>query len=426
MLTLVALGLTLALGEPNARAIRVESHSKQFVILATPDREFSRGTSRPNHIRLAPPLLAVSCDRIRQALFAELDLAKKWPGFPARQDGVGTIFLVLSTRPGDGILISSVPSRTGWSYWVDLPLEVESSQIVSAVVRALLLGLANTSNQSQIIDLPEWLTRGLIAHLQATTLQGFVLQTDHPVNRESIKTDSAAQAREHLHDRPGLTFDELSWPDQLPPALAVVYNDCAHLFVAELLKLDGGGAVLRDMIGLLSKYKNWQFAFLRAYQRHFSQLVDVEKWWALKLAKFSERGPIQSWAEAESGNRLDAALRVPVKVFGGTRALPARGEVSVQEIVKDWDYSRQKICLQAAERQLTLMRPHVAREMLALLDGYRSAIEIYLKEMDGLGTAPLRRGQPAANPKVLKESFIRQLTLLDEERASLRRKLVSK
>src|SRR5205823_11847081 len=129
----------------------------------------SRATSSVSYVRLDPTLLAVSCERIKSAVLAELAMNDAWRGkirislHPVRDDS-------------EPIVVTSVHYRDGWNYEMDIPEQVDGARLVKSVVEVVLLEIANRSARSLAAELPLWLTEGLAAHLQATALPGFTLE----------------------------------------------------------------------------------------------------------------------------------------------------------------------------------------------------------------------------------------------------------
>src|SRR6266446_5567018 len=241
---------------------------------------FDPGTNRA-YVRLEPALLAVSCERIKQMLWRDLAETSPWRG---------KISLVLySANSGeDTITIFSERFKDGWQYRLDVPEVVERVRFVRVMTQGLLLEMANRNAGEHAADIPLWLAEGSAEMLLAsdemevmlppprTTVNGLQL-TSTVANR--WKQNPLLLAHAQLSAHPPLTFDELSWPKekQLSGEAGALYRACAHLFVSELLRLNGGRACLRAMLAELPRNYNWQFAFLDAFHAHFERPLDVEK-----------------------------------------------------------------------------------------------------------------------------------------------------
>ena len=373
-------------------------------------------------IKLDPALLAVSCEQIKELLFAEL-------GYGIRQQLIGTkknlglsrLFIVLHADPNQPITLSEVPAvNDGKSYRVDMPNEVYASRLIETVVEALLVDMANVHNAGAMALPPHWLTEGFVAHLQAVGLETLPLEANLPVTKIKLRKEPVADLHERFRDTTPLTFEEMSWPEKLTKERTAVYNDSTQLFVYQLLQLRNGRACFRQMINNLSQYKNWQFAFLDAFSAQFNNVVDVEKWWALNLVNFTGRNPQQIWSRAETEKKLAAALKVPAQVYASEKALPRRAELTLQQVINEWDLPRQVIVLQKVVGQLRLLRLRTATELLPVVDGYRTTLEEYLRERGPVESH--NKNSPGVNS--VKRTTCKKLDKLDRELGSKEKKPV--
>ncbi|HNM37089.1 MAG TPA: hypothetical protein PKI33_08500, partial [Anaerolineales bacterium] len=85
---------------------------------------------------------------------------------------------------------------------------------------------------------------------------------------------------------------------------------------------------------------NWQMAFLRGFKPHFARQLDVEKWWSLQMEFLTGRDERGLWTLAESWNKLDQLLRVPIQVRRQKQDLPTLAEASLTSVIAEWDYTR--------------------------------------------------------------------------------------
>ncbi len=368
---------------------------------------------------LDPALLAVSCEQIKELLFAELGYNVRQQMASGKQNlGLGKIFLVLHEKADEPIAFSAIPATGGLSYRVDLPNEMFASRMIETIVQMLILDMANLRNNGPTVSPPIWLTDGLVHHLQSVGLETLPLEANLPVTKVKVRKEPAAQIRENLHEQIPLTFDELSWPEKLSPERAAVFEDSAQLLVYQLLRLKDGRACMRKMIGSLPRYKNWQFAFLHAFQPHFAEVIDVEKWWALTLVSFTGRDPMQIWSREESEKKLNAALKVPAQMYTAQNAMPQRTDLNLQRVVKEWDYTRQQLALQKTVAQLRTLRFRIAPELLPIVDDYRKTLETYLLTR--------RPGKPqeknSVNATTLQKATAKRLDELDKQYSALSKK----
>ena len=280
-------------------ATSARSMSGQFLVLAAPPSRFRPelpvGTNA-DWIRLEPTLLAISAERIKEAVWRELDFNGSW-----RQQV--TLVLQVARSTNDLVTIISEPSPRGWSYRVVMPDELTPERYMRAMVQVVLLELANRTAVQHSAEIPAWLAEGIAYGLLANHRAELVLTPPRleangvfyrPVVADVRRISPLELAHRTLLDATPLTFEELSWPapGQVETPL---YRASAQVFTYELLHLRGGQACLGDFLTALPGYLNWQLAFLQAFKPHFSRPLDIEKWWSLRAAEFSGRDLIQTW-----------------------------------------------------------------------------------------------------------------------------------
>ena len=404
--------------------LATRSLSGQFVIRA--DRPSVPGTAPRNLetnrtlIRLDPSLLSVSCERIKQNLWRDLNAAAPWQG---------TIAVVLypATALDDPVTLTSERFRDGWQYRVEMPALLERTRYVRAMVQTLLTEMANRNGPARSAEIPVWLVEGFTQKLLASGETEILLTPPHAAIGFKVpftpvlvprKENPLEQTHRLLSVTAPLTFDQLSWPseDQLTGPSGELFRCSAYLFVAELLRLENGPNCLRAMLTELPQRYNWQFAFLHAFQAWFQRPLDVEKWWALQSAHFTGRELAQTWTVEESWQKLDQLLRAPVQVRTATNDLPLRTEVTLQSIIGEWDYDRQTQALKNKLHEMDLLRLRLAQEMIPLLDDYRQSLSLYLQNRDKGGFLV----QKSTTRQHAAGEAVRQLNALDARRQSLR------
>ena len=415
------------------------SVSGQFIVTGAPSRPAgSRLAAMPeiatntDFVRLEPALLAVSAERIRDSLRRELNREFKNPEVNAPPHG--KIFLVLhpAQSTDEDVTIVSQRSPGGWDYQVRLPDVLSRSRYVRAMTGVLLLEFANRNSATRnAAEIPAWLTDGLSQELLAAAWQEIILSSPDkmvnglPVSR-TVKTargmDSLAGARRVLRDHAVPTFEQLSWPAdaQLSGADGGAYRASAQLFVNELLALKNGPAHLRGLLGTLPKFYNWQMAFQTAFRENFPRPLDVEKWWAVQVVSFVARDPGPAWTPAVSRDKLDEILSVSVAMRTASNALPARAEISLQAVIRNFNRARQVAILQTKLRDLELSQLRMAAPFAVLTDEYRRAIADYLGS--GQRPSPVLRWikHPfASSSKTIMNGTLRKLDALDAQRRAI-------
>src|SRR5579859_569502 len=377
-------------------------------------------------VRLAPALLAVSAERIKQTLWRELgvDAAAPWRG---------KIFLAMHPARSldENVTVFSEHFVNGWDYHVALPDVLPRTRFVRALTSVVLLEFANRNAGGQSAEIPAWLTDGLSQQLLATGAVEIVLSSpararDGLMESRMIATehgmDPLARAREVLLDHPALTFEQLSWPTdaQVSGADGGVYRASAQLFVNELLKLKNGPAHLRTMLQASPDYFNWQTAFQNAFRADFAQPLDVEKWWALQVIDFAAHNPGPTWTPAASREKLDQILSVAVDFRTTSNALPVHAEVSLQAVIRNFDSARQMTILQTKLRDLELTQFRMARPLAALTAGYRAALADYLgQNQEIVPASPLGKHPLAVSPKAGAADTLKKLDALDAQRRAV-------
>jgi hypothetical protein len=402
------------------------SFSGQFVVLSTPDAVRSPIASAlendTNFVRLHPTLLPVSCERIKQLLWRDLNTTSPWKG---------KIFLRLyPTASGDDpVTIESERFQDGWRYRVSLPSITEKERYVRAIVSALLLEFANREARQRSAELPTWLVEGFTREILASKQLEIILPapqvSDTGLRMSTLvvnerNANPLAKAHSELCAGSPLTFQQLSWPvaEQLIGDRGEVYRSSAQLLVHQLLGLPEGAACMQTMLAQLPLYYNWQFAFLSAFHQLFLQPLDVEKWWSLQLVHFTGRELSDHWAAEESWQKLDESIRSAVQVRVGTNELPLHAEVTLQTIIRDWPLPRQTPALEDKLRELQMLRPRLVPELGPLVDEYCQVIEAYLRDVNHPGLA-VPFGKQAATRRSVNETLVR-LDDLDARRALVR------
>ena len=406
------------------------SMSRQFVI-----READNPNARPvplgtdttvRYIRVDPSLLAVSCERIKHAVLTEFGASDNWRD---------RIFIDLrhARTLDDEVIIASEPLERGWDYHVSLPDTIADSRLITSVIDALVLEMANRNAKGRTAEIPAWLGYGVAEDVIRSTQTELVLEpakssiTGVPFGLfapAGVMTNALALAHANLQAAPPLTIDQLSWPDEarLDGPDGETYRSSAQLFVHELLQLRGGSAAMRSFIGELPEHLNWQLSFLHAFRADFATQLELEKWWALRLVDFTGRDLIQAWNAEVSWQKLNDIVRPVVEVRARATDLPSREEVSLQTIIEKWDVSRQFGFFQEKSKQLYVLRSRVSQELAKLTDDYRRTIDVYLSKRTRDGILRSARAQAVLGIDHGARQTIDELNMLDGIREDLRPK----
>ena len=414
-----------------AEVTPTRSVSGQFVITGTAGSRLAATpavATNADFIRLEPAPLAVSAERIREALHRELN-PESWglnPVTPPR----AKIYLVLhqAQTTDETVTVVSRHSANGWDYQVRLPDVVPRTRFVRAVTGVLLLENANRDDRERSAEIPAWLIDGLSEKLLAAEGPKIVLSPPARLvtGRADSRTlatiqglDPLAGPRRMLRGQTPLTFAQLSWPTatQLAGADGGVYRASAQLFVEQLLGLPAGPAHLRTLLASLPDFYNWQTAFQSAFRENFRRPLDVEKWWALQVVSFMSRDPGPAWTPEVSRDKLAEILRVPVEMRLASNALPTHTEISFQAVLRNFDRSQQAAILLPKLRDLEMSQLRMAPQFAVLASGYREVLTDYL-EPGKRARPPLHLGKhpPRAPSKSAVTGTVKKLDALDAQR----------
>lgn len=423
----------------------VTSHSGRFMVtmseIPAPTPQARAANAAVGLVELDPNLVAVSCERVRDAV--QLSLGASAP--TGRRIHV-TIAPATAALPIPRLV--STLYRDGWQHHVTLPTPLDEASFVRALVNALLLHMVDGMGATTPAEIPQWLSAGLCRHVRAWNPHLLVRGNVRGLNHERRLGDPLEAARAALATSPALSFDELSWPGaaELSGARRESFEHSAHVFTHQLLRLRDGPALCRRFIGGLAGRLNWQTAFLQTYATHFNSLLAVEKWWAVHLVAFTGRDQWQAWPLDTALARLDEALRVEARVRADKHSVPTNATVSLQTVLGEWTGSEQRAGVQAAIAKLTRIRPAMPAVLVSVVDGYLAVLdttgkraataaygpvsELHSRLLQGVkpgAPAPVNYGpafaqpaQPAQSAPPPARDLLRQLDALDAERAALR------
>lgn len=361
-----------------------ESASRQFVILTSARNAFaSPNYTDTNLLYLEPGLLPVCCERIKSALYRQLDMPVDWRGkiyvAPFPSDSPLDVVTILSEK---------MPSR--WEYRLNMPNPLDRSCFIRSIIEVLLIETANRTARERTAEMPDWLIEGFTQQVMASNPRDFLVpqsrrdahgQTVRYTAIDGDRTNDLYWARERLRSTGVLTFEEMSWPTQreLAGAGRGTYVSSVQLFVAKLLRLPDGAACFRRFLADLPVYYNWQVAFLDAFSSHFQRPRDVERWWALQTVEFVHRDLAVPSLD-ESRTQLAEALRTPAHARNGTNGLPVTVNVPLQSIIREWQVRDQIESLSTKQAQLESLRMRLAPDLIPIADEYCQVLAGYLKE----------------------------------------------
>src|SRR5882724_5322347 len=110
------LAVTASRAAPAGTVLTVRSSTTQFIIRGPTHSQISSNSASADSalIELDPNILAVTCERVKQALLRELTLADLWRG---------RIYIEINSTLSTNLapLIMAKPYLDGWQYQMELP-----------------------------------------------------------------------------------------------------------------------------------------------------------------------------------------------------------------------------------------------------------------------------------------------------------------
>lgn len=397
------------------------SSTRQFIVIGhEPGSELgplSRSNIRRDHIQMEPGLVAMISEKIKsEFLFLFRRQNDAW-------ESQITLHINGKANADTPINVAANYSNRGWRFDVSLPGQVEKRRLVRAVVRVLLLDVANRGNRSgRVAEVPLWMQEGLAAYLYGisgpvmvpnigTRLFGLHGPTIVPLQLapafEQDYQRLLGPERQHLELFAALSFTDLQHP--MPGHLQgypwQTFQACSHVFVSELLKLRDGRELLWKTIKMLPHFRNGQMSFMEAFKHKFPSILAADKWWAVALVDFKSRGDGNRWSEPRTLRLLDEILHVSALVRKGTNTVPTMKEMMFQDLVRETTFERHRPVLVQSIHKLVVMQVNSRRDLARLIHDYRDAIEHYLRQRESQG------GIGAV--KLHKKNIVKKLDLLD-------------
>ena len=370
-------------------------------------------TPPPEHVRMSVDSLGVAAERVKARMLRLLEASDQWRG---------SIHLVL--QPANASLppnrIVSTRFADGWRYRLLVPEVVRSSQLIHDLVDVMLLEIANRTPSENGAEVPLWLAEALTHHITLEGENSLLPQPETSVLGTLQRLSPEQVSRRWLKTHQPFSFMQISMP---PPELLqgqalLTYQCCAHVLLLELCRLPQGPAKLRNFIGSVGAYWNWQTAFMRAFEMDFQRPIDLEKWWSVALASPNLRDAGGELAFDSGRRRLDELLHVETEVRADANQLPNRVAVPLVQVIRDWDYSQQRPYLVQAANQLELAQWTLPHQWGVLADSYRKVLIDYIEKRDSVGQAPAQRGGPLPRARYVAAETLRALEKLERERIS--------
>jgi hypothetical protein len=378
---------------------------------AVPVRSLPSGDAKESDLlRLDPSFLAISCERIKQLLLTELELKDAWRG----QISLNVNFTLWTNRPVD---IQASHYDEGWQYRIMLPDEIGKKRLVRAIVHTLLLEMAHRQNPNRQGEIPLWLSEGLTQHLLGSSSLDLTPRPFTHSFKDERKLDplQLAQAQARMHET--LSFNELGLPtpEMLTGEKWNQYQISAQLFMAELLRIKGGKALLNTLIARLPYNLNWQVTFLQVYGAQFQSLLEVEKWWALCVANAQGLTQVQGWSHDDTWEKLDEIMHVPALVRAGTNTLPARSSLSMSQLVQLYDFATQQRAMRERIGQLRTLALVSSPSLRPLVQRCGDTLESYLLKRERAGSNRDKKGAASENLRFFANQAMAAFGILENQ-----------
>lgn len=413
----------------------VHSRSGQFIVhsdRSTPPSLSQIGPGGTNTlIALHPDPVAVSCERIKSALLAELGRPDHWRG---------KIHVTIDPRGQPIPFPTAIGLRygDGWHYALRLPRELEGPALVRGVVHALLSEIANRTPGPAAPEIPIWLVEALTGQILGRVGPDPLARPNRVTSRygvgigqlQAALTDRAI-AQENLellrtlHSRPLLSFEELSLPttDHLQGQALEHYRACAQVCFVSLRRLPGGPQAFAHFLSRLPQHLNWQTAFLVAFHAHFTRLLDVEKWWALGAQEL--RAAVgSSVLSAPTGLLwLEDLLGFLVDLQETADTPRQRRFVPLISVLIEWSAPLQNRLLPIRVRQLRQLATSVPPDVKDLVTAYANTLQNYLDQRERQRTHPSLPGLAASRSAANLRDTVARLEALHTQRLEFRTRL---
>lgn len=371
---------------------------------------------------LRPDLLAVTAERVKDAVDRRLDIQDQWRS---------RIYIQMwdANRLEGRLSIRAEAGRDGWQFSVPVPDRIEWPRLVRTLVEVVLLERANRNNAgSECAMVPLWLTEGLYQLILAEEGRDLVAESATVLNRSRLKPDSLAPARARLRGRELmpfselslLTFDQLTDPDRFQE-----FQATATLLTHEFVRTESGREVLRRFLAEIPQCLNWQTALLRASKGGFQSLLDVEKWWAVSATDTLATDPSQRWPRDRILDRLEELRFETTEVRADTNSPAAPQVVPLTEVLVKWDYEIQREVLNRKVAQWRMLSMRATPELVSLCGEYAQVVYDYVRTRDRAGLGPTVRGGLETRGNLLASSTARRVGELDRRLEAERNRVIN-
>ena len=328
-------------------AIRIPTGPSQRTLTLNPLRPMDQ----QGMATLGPPVLSVACERIKAGVLRYLRVDDRHRG------SMVVRILRVDARKAPAIIVAT-QYADGWRYTLEFQERVHWTLLVRTTVEAVLLEIANRSNEGPLSPVPLWLSEGLTTLLIGESGQELVPQLNREFKDARRSMDPLAVISGKTSGRPPLGFDSMALPDDgllADTNRFASFQGSSALLVHHLRSMGGSPGSLGRFVGELNRSLNWQTAFLRTYSNEFSSLLDVEKWWSVIAMAYHVQDSAQRATPESLVGQVRSILMEMVETSASTNAVPDRRSLRISEIVEGWPYAAQAPVLERKLVQLRLL-----------------------------------------------------------------------
>ncbi|MBP5760529.1 MAG: hypothetical protein J6W90_04050 [Verrucomicrobia bacterium] len=336
------------------------------------------GKEWPESVRLDPSTVIVVCERIKQIFLQELGLTDLWKGM---------IEIDIDFYP-KGILrpitLSHRLMNDGLHTQMKIADEVVPHRLIEAIVQVLLLEYSNRDlRQTQMAEVPLWMIDGMTQLVMQRggpaliptpgALKTFTIEKTNPVKTAKSRLKTIQPPEFGQFTSPGPEFSSgINW---------MIFQDASLVLTWELLNLPDGKARYCHNLRLLKNYRNWQLAFLEAWKGQFSNLTDVEKWWALVLVTSRKDSGRNAWTLKQSIEKLNEILaEASVSTIAQINQPRHPSTIHLQQIAESWAPMVQIYFFERIAAQLKAFELAADPVVAELAGRYRITITDYIRQ----------------------------------------------
>lgn len=348
----LVVGGSTVVEEPSAKPVLVPAGSQRSISL-TPLRPLDSQSLST----LSPPLLSVSCERIKAEVLRILKIEDRFVGSMV-------VRIVPVNARETPARIQANQYADGWRYTLELQSRIHWTLLVRTVAEALLLEIANRGNGGQLNPIPLWMSEGITMLLIGEASRELVPQLNREFKDPLRSMDPFVAISAKIAGRAPLGFESLAFPsdDLLNDTNRFQwFQGSSALLVHQLRQLGGTPVSLGALVLTFNQTLNWQTALLRAYGSEFQSLLDVEKWWAVQATAFYARNASRILTVEILDRQLRSVFQETVEVAPSTNSPPGRRVIRLSEALEQWPYVAQSPVLQRKITQLSYLADLGAR-----------------------------------------------------------------